>query len=105
VGGIFVGYAQAEFFTEEGESFWKLGSVFLDKAYTGHGRMKKILEQIISEIKNKTPESKIKLTVNLLQEDAIKLYELLGFKDTGERKFSQSADGVVYEKMVMGLQF
>jgi ribosomal protein S18 acetylase RimI-like enzyme len=75
--------------------------VYVSKEYRNQGIGNQLMTGAISKIKEKKGTLKVKLTVNPLQESAVRLYTRHGFTPIGVCKKELFVDGTFYDEMMM----
>lgn len=96
-----VGMAGA-WITEEESETAEIISVYLAQKYRGQGIGKRLMEHLISTIKQNSDIKRLTLEVNSTQPSAVKLYESCGFRVTGKSN-RILGDGKEYEELLMQL--
>ncbi len=76
-------------------------SLYVNNKYRNQGIGTKLISGVISKITEKKEILKVKLTVNPLQESAVKLYRKYGFDSVGVCKNELHVDGKFYDEMIM----
>lgn len=75
--------------------------VYVSPDYRRQGLGKKLLNAVISEIKNQSPITKINIHVVSSQASAIKLYTSLGFIEVGRLHNEIITAGIYYDEILM----
>ena len=78
-------------------------NVYVDKDYRGQGVGKRLLSELIYDIKVNTSIKKIETTVTVGQDAAIHLYKSLGFKEAGKYHKSLYHNFIYYDEILMEL--
>ncbi len=78
---------------------------YVKPEYRGKGIGRKIMERVLADLHTHPRISRIRIGVNVLLENAVKLYHDLGFKDIGLAEKAMKVNGVYYDHMQMQLLF
>lgn len=89
--------------TEEGSATAEIISVYVSSGYRGKGIGKRLMDHLITTIKQNTAITTLALEVNSTQPSAVKLYESCGFRIIGKTR-RVLGDGKEYEDLLMVLE-
>lgn len=78
-------------------------SVYVNKAFRGHGIGKKLVIEALESIKKNDEVIKVNLAVNPEQISAVKLYESFGFKQIGRLSKEIFENNIFYDQLLMEL--
>lgn len=78
-------------------------SVYVPKEERGKGIANKLMENLLTELSQKTFLKKVKLTVNTNQTSAVELYKKFGFQEIGTQQFKMG-DGNLADELIMERQ-
>lgn len=80
-------------------------SFYVDPVYRGRGIGQKLMDAAIEKIKSRGNIAKVELSVNPLQDRAVRLYEMKGFRVTGRQSKELCVNGVYYDELYMEMVF